>query len=547
MSAPHWFARARAWQGRTLRDSRSGPRIVRLASGGLALVLGALAAFSVWATVVTDDASTSVLSATQRNDVYQRLRDALASEQELENRYHEDPEHPNATLRRQFDTAAGTLAGSVRALDDLPTFGTADAAQLHLVSQEIVADHDRYRQVVDSSFALAEAGDPQGALDAHDQLAGAAFAKITTLIDSASATERHNAQRSAVNLHRLERLLVVVTPIAFAVGLILLIVCWSLVSEYQRILRHQAEENALQAKQLEESRERERQAEINLRHSQKLESVGQLAAGIAHEINTPVQFIGDNIRFLQGAFNDLLELRELCGDIVVAQEEAARTAAVEAVRERERDIDVEFVVEEVPGAIRQALDGVERVATIVRAMKAFGYTSNDERAPVNLNEAIATTLVVATSELKYVADVVTEYGDLPSVWCHLGDINQVVLNLVVNAAHAISAAGPARGTVTIRTRVEDEHAVIEVSDTGAGIPPEVAERVFEPFFTTKEVGKVTGQGLSLCWSLVVDRHQGSITFDSAPGTGTTFTVRLPVHPSAVSGTPSSSELAATQS
>ncbi len=546
MSAPRWYARARAWQSRTLRDSRSGPRIVRVASGGLALVLVALAAFSVWATVVTDDASTSVLSSTQRNDVYQSLRDALAREQELENRYHENPEHPNAALRQQFDAAAGKLAGSVGALDNLPTFGATDASQLHLVAQEIVADHDRYRQVVDSSFALAEAGDPQGALDIHDQLAGPDFAKITTLIDTASATERNSAQHSAVNLHRLERLLVVVTPIAFSIGLALLIVCWSLVSEYQRILRHQAEENASQAKQLEESRERERQAEINLRHSQKLESVGQLAAGIAHEINTPVQFIGDNIRFLQGAFSDLLDLRELCGDIVTAQQDDARAAAVEAVRERERDIDVEFVVEEVPGAIRQALDGVERVATIVRAMKAFGYTSNDERAPVNLNEAIANTLVVATSELKYVADVVTEYGDLPPVWCYVGDINQIVLNLVVNAAHAISAAGPARGTVTIRTRVDGDHVTIDVSDTGAGIPPDIAERIFEPFFTTKEVGKGTGQGLSLCWSLVVDRHQGSIGFASGSGTGTTFTVRLPIHPSAATGTPAS-EFAATPS
>ncbi len=531
------LTRIRAWQNRVLRHQKRGPRLVRLASGGLAAVLLLLAGFSVWATMVTDDASTVVLTATQRNDVYQQIRDALAQEQSLEAKYHEHPERPNATLRQQFDAAATQLDQTLTAVAHLPTSNAADAAELQQVQQQIVADHDRYRQVVDSSFALAESGDPDGALDIHDQLAGPAFAQITNLISDASSRERDNAEHSASALHNLEHVLVVVTPIAFGLGLALLIVCWSVLAEYQRILRQQADENAHQAKELEDSRERERQAEINLRHSQKLESVGQLAAGIAHEINTPVQFIGDNIRFLQDAFTDLLELRDKCNDIIVADQEQARLSAIETVRRLEQDIDVEFVVEEVPGAIRQALDGIDRVATIVRAMKAFGYTSNEEMAPVNLNEAIANTLVVATSELKYVAEVVTEYGDLPPVWCHVGDINQVILNLVINAAHAIGAAGSQRGQITIATGSETDHVVITVSDTGTGIPAEVADRIFEPFFTTKEVGKGTGQGLSLAWSLIVDRHHGTISFDSPPGGGTTFTVRLPIRPTTAEAPP----------
>ncbi|MDQ1656253.1 MAG: two-component system, NtrC family, sensor kinase [Cryptosporangiaceae bacterium] len=269
--------------------------------------------------------------------------------------------------------------------------------------------------------------------------------------------------------------------------------------------------------------------EVELRHAQKLESVGRLAAGIAHEINTPVQFIGDNVRFLESSFADLLRLREAHDSVLSsAGEPSALEAAVAAARALEADLEVDFVVEEVPGAIRQTLDGVARVATIVRAMKAFGYTSNEDKTPADLNEAIRNTLVVANSELKFVADVQTEFGDLPPVWCHIGDINQVVLNLVINAAHAIAAAGTERGTIRVSTRAEAGDAVLEVTDSGTGIPPDVADKVFEAFFTTKEVGSGTGQGLALCRSLVVDRHRGTIDFTTEPGAGTTFTVRLPI-------------------
>jgi PAS domain S-box-containing protein len=272
--------------------------------------------------------------------------------------------------------------------------------------------------------------------------------------------------------------------------------------------------------------ERER-LEVELHHAQKLESVGRLAAGIAHEINTPIQFIGDNVRFLQGAFGDLLTLRRAEYAVSAASDEPARLLALARAQGVAADIDVDFLVEEVPDAITQTLDGVNRVATIVRAMKAFGYT-NDEKSPADLNEAITNTLVVASSELRLVADVRTDFFDLPPVWCYIGDINQVVLNLVINAAHAIRSADRGRGVVTVATRLVDGQVLIEVTDTGTGVPADIAEKIFDPFFTTKEVGDGTGQGLALTRSLVVDRHAGSITFVTEPGVGTTFTVRLPM-------------------
>ncbi|MCA2213179.1 two-component system sensor histidine kinase NtrB [Jidongwangia harbinensis] len=269
--------------------------------------------------------------------------------------------------------------------------------------------------------------------------------------------------------------------------------------------------------------------ELELRHAQKLESVGRLAAGIAHEINTPIQFVGDNVRFLNDAFADLGRLYAAYQELVsVAQQAGDVAAAVQEAQSVADDVDVEFVMDEVPVAISQTLEGINRVAGIVRAMKAFGHPGTDEKTQADLNESIRNTLVVANNEIKYVADVETDLADLPSVYCHLGDINQIVLNLVVNAAHAIAAAGPGRGTVTVRTFLDGADAVIQVGDTGTGVDPEIADKLFDPFFTTKEVGTGTGQGLALVRTLVTDRHGGTIDFTSELGVGTTFSVRLPV-------------------
>jgi signal transduction histidine kinase len=258
--------------------------------------------------------------------------------------------------------------------------------------------------------------------------------------------------------------------------------------------------------------------------------VGQLAAGIAHEINTPVQFVGDNVRFLRDAFDGLIVALEPPGAAPDGGPDEGPGAAAGSAAGRD-GTDLVFLTEEVPLAIDQTLQGVERIATIVRAMKAFGHPSGEQKAPADLNQAVRDTLIVANNTFKYVADVVTDLGELPLVWCHLGDINQVLLNLIVNASHAISEAvdsNGGRGTITVRTSCDGAEVAIEVADTGVGIPPEIAERIFEPFFTTKEVGEGTGQGLSLAYSLVHDRHSGSIGFRTEPGQGTTFTVRLPV-------------------
>jgi PAS domain S-box-containing protein len=270
--------------------------------------------------------------------------------------------------------------------------------------------------------------------------------------------------------------------------------------------------------------------ELELRHAQKLESVGLLAAGIAHEINTPIQFIGDNVRFLETAFADLGRLIAAYGESAIAAKPSGDLAtALESVDAVATEIDIEFVLTEAPIAISQTLEGINRVANIVRAMKAFGHPGDEEKAPADLNAAITNTLVVANHEIKYVADVETDLGDLPLVYCHLGDINQVFLNLVVNAAHAIGSADRGRGMIRVTTRVEDAYAVIEVADTGTGVAPEIAGKLFDAFFTTKEVGAGTGQGLALVRTLVTTRHGGSIDFTTEVGVGTVFTIRLPVN------------------
>lgn len=277
--------------------------------------------------------------------------------------------------------------------------------------------------------------------------------------------------------------------------------------------------------------------EAQLAQAQKLESIGQLAAGIAHEINTPVQFIGDNSRFLQEAFQDLAELLEKHQEILAQAREVENLA--EAVREAEETaeaIDLEYLKAEIPKAIQQTLEGVARVAKIVLAMKEFSHPGQDERVPTDINKALENTLTVARNEWKYVADVITDMDPhLPPVPCLPGEVNQVFLNIVVNAAHAIKDAirerPGAKGTITVKTRVVDDWCEIRISDTGTGIPEKIRHRIFDPFFTTKEVGKGTGQGLAICHSVVVEKHKGELTFETEEGRGTTFIIRLPLETS----------------
>jgi two-component system, NtrC family, sensor kinase len=272
--------------------------------------------------------------------------------------------------------------------------------------------------------------------------------------------------------------------------------------------------------------------EIRLRQAQKLEAIGQLAAGIAHEINTPIQYVGDNTRFLEGAFRDVLAMMEAQDRILTRCVE--RPLGVEGLEEVGRvreEGDAAFLLKEIPKAVAQSLDGVARVARIVRAMKAFSHPGGDEPTPVDLNAAVESTLTVSRNEWKYVAELRMDLDpNLPQVVCLPGEVNQVVLNLVVNAAHAIADANGtdgAKGLITVATRRDGDWAEIRVGDTGTGIPEHVRSRIFDPFFTTKAVGRGSGQGLSIAHGVIVDKHHGTIEFETEMGRGTTFVVRLP--------------------
>jgi signal transduction histidine kinase len=272
--------------------------------------------------------------------------------------------------------------------------------------------------------------------------------------------------------------------------------------------------------------------EARLRQVRKLESVGQLAAGIAHEINTPTQYVGDNVRFLRDAFADLerlLETYAALGTAVRTGDPGVRALAEEA-EQQAATTDLAYLRQEIPDAIAQSLEGVRRIAKIVGAMREFSHPGVGEKTPVDLNRAVQNAVTVARSEWKYVADMVLELAPaLPPVPCHPGEINQAILNVVVNAAHAIAAAGPRDrpGTITVRTRRDGGWAEIAVTDTGTGIPPEIRARVFDLFFTTKDIGQGTGQGLALAHSSVT-RLGGTIGFETEVGQGTTFVIRLPL-------------------
>jgi PAS domain S-box-containing protein len=276
-----------------------------------------------------------------------------------------------------------------------------------------------------------------------------------------------------------------------------------------------------------------KQLRAQLLQAQKLESVGQLAAGIAHEINTPTQFIGDNLDFLKSAFHDLssvmVRYEQLLHD---AEEGAMRSEMVAEAREVLKRADPEYLLNEAPRAIDQALDGVRRVATLVSAMKEFSHPDSKEKVPLNLNRAVESTITVARNEWKYVAELETEFdGSIPPIHCHAGEFNQVILNLIVNAAHSIGdvieSGGPAKGKIKVQTFNCSQWAEIRISDSGTGIPESIQSRIFDPFFTTKEIGKGTGQGLAISRSIIVDKHNGSIHFETEAGKGTTFVIRLP--------------------
>ncbi len=270
-----------------------------------------------------------------------------------------------------------------------------------------------------------------------------------------------------------------------------------------------------------------------LTQAQKLESIGQLAAGIAHEINTPTQFVSDNTRFVQTSFRELEELLTACRGIGAETADAVASGSVEALRAIVRKTDLDFLVAEIPKALEDNLAGLGRVAKIVGAMKQFSHMGTGSKELVDLNSAIQNTCTVARNEWKYVAEIVFDFqADLPQVPCLPAEMAQVFLNIVVNAAHAMQGPGDTapvtKGRIGISTRASSGWVEIRISDTGSGIPESIRRRIYDPFFTTKGVGKGTGQGLAIARSIVVDRHGGTIGCESEVGKGTTFVLRLPL-------------------
>lgn len=277
-------------------------------------------------------------------------------------------------------------------------------------------------------------------------------------------------------------------------------------------------------------RERKRM-EADLLQAQKLESIGQLAAGIAHEINTPMQYIGDNTHFLKTAFARLSGVVESLDELIAASGDAqlaeARARAETAIKKGK----IRFLRERVPRSIQTTLEGIDAVSAIVSAMKAFSHPGSVEKTHTDINAAIETTITVSKNEWKYFATI---ERDLDPAMCSVpalpAELNQVLLNIIVNAAHAIEAHKPQGelGVIRISTSLESDAGVIRIADDGCGMPEEVISKIYDPFFTTKEVGKGTGQGLSIAHRIIVDKHGGALSVESEPGGGTEFTIRLPL-------------------
>ena len=262
-------------------------------------------------------------------------------------------------------------------------------------------------------------------------------------------------------------------------------------------------------------------ARLQLVNQEKLVSIGTLAAGIAHEINTPTQYVSDNLSFLKDAFADLLAIVD--------------GGANGKPSSGGSEPDLAYLKEEIPAALRQSLEGLERVAKIVRSVKEFSHPGTTGKVAVDLNRAVESTLTVCRNEWKYVAEVSTDLAaGLPLVPCVPGEINQVLLNLVVNAAQAIEdrrrvqGCEGAPGKIHLITSAEGGTVRVDISDNGCGIPEEVGRRIFDPFFTTKEVGRGTGQGLAIARTVIVEKHKGKLSYDSFPGEGTTFHLTLPL-------------------
>ncbi len=277
-----------------------------------------------------------------------------------------------------------------------------------------------------------------------------------------------------------------------------------------------------------------KQSQTQMTQMQRMESIGQLAAGIAHEINTPTQYVGDNVRFLSEGFNSLSELIDEYEKLVErCRKEEIAVELLDRIEALSEEIEKDYLLSEMPDAIEQSQEGISRVTRIVAAMKNFSHPGNSEKTLMDINKAIENAITVTRNEWKYTADMETEFDPgIPMIFCIPGDFNQIMLNLIVNAAHAVSGKvkeeSDEKGKIRITTGRDGDYVEIRVIDSGSGINNDIRERIFDPFFTTKEVGVGTGQGLSIVHNSVVNRHGGTIDFETESGEGTTFIVRLPV-------------------
>ena len=280
-------------------------------------------------------------------------------------------------------------------------------------------------------------------------------------------------------------------------------------------------------RELEETMNALKRTQTQLVHQEKMASIGQLAAGVAHEINNPVAFVSTNLRTLKEYMEEIFRLIAKYGEAEQAMEneDHARMRSLCAeIRTLKQKMDLEFILEDSGEVIEESLEGTERVRRIVTDLKHFSHKGEKEMQYADLNAELESTLNMVWNELKYKAAITKEFGDLPHILCFPTELNQVFMNLLINAAQAI----PNRGEITVRTFQENGHIRIQIRDTGAGIPKENLPRLFDPFFTTKEPGKGTGLGLSIAHSIVVEKHHGTLAVQSEMGKGTTFTITLPV-------------------
>lgn len=292
---------------------------------------------------------------------------------------------------------------------------------------------------------------------------------------------------------------------------------WQLNKQSQNVMRYMEEQINQRTQAIEATNRQLLQAE-------KLASVGQLAAGIAHEINTPAQYVGDNINAIKDFFASFTRLLATYRQLLTEQGAHEILTQMDAHEEEE---DLAYILEDAPLAIEQSLEGVSQIVRIVQAMKGFSHIGQSRLSSININLALENTLLVARNSYKYLADIETQFGDIPAIECFPGELNQVFLNILVNAAHAIEDSKKGHGKITLVTEPTADGIEVRISDTGTGIPEAIHAKIFDPFFTTKEVNRGTGQGLNIAYRIIQEQHGGELTFKTEVGVGTTFIIRLP--------------------